>query len=261
MQDIRGRVQVHVPFLELRDRYLDTILREGLQPEISFGHAALDSCSRETFADMAETLRRAGRTVTFHAPFLDLRPGAVDPRIREATAARLDQVCDLVPLFRPRSVVFHPCFDPRYYPNLEEAWLEASLATWRRVLERLAPHDTLLCLENVYETRPGPLVRLFAGLASSRARFCFDTGHCQVLSQAPWEEWIDALGPHLGQVHLHDNHGRWDEHLPVGEGDFPFASFFARLQADRIQPIWTLEAHSVEHLRRSLEGLARHWEA
>ena len=45
-------------------------------------------------------------------------------------------------------------------------------------------------------------------------------------------KWVDSLGDHLGEIHLHDNHGTADEHLPVGEGTFPFKELMRLLSIE-----------------------------
>jgi sugar phosphate isomerase/epimerase len=255
MQDILKQIYAHVPFALLRDRYLDFIIGKGIRPEISFSHAALDSFGRDDFAAVAGRLQDAGVAVTLHAPFIDLRPGAVDPEIRRVSVRRIEQVFTLAPLFRPGIVVCHPAFDPRYYISQEDAWLEQSLLTWRHFEGLAREAGTRIALENVYETHPSQLRPLLASLDPDVIRFCFDTGHGNAFSQAPMEEWMDELGEFLGHVHLHDNAGRTDEHLPVGEGTFPFARFFERLRVLPGRPTLTVEAHSERNLWRSLENI------
>jgi sugar phosphate isomerase/epimerase len=255
MQAILKQVHAHIPFPLLRDRYLDFIIGKGIRPEISFSHAALDSFGQDAFAEVADRLRDADVPVTFHAPFIDLRPGAVDPEIRRVSVRRIEQVFALVPLFRPRLVVCHPAFDPRYYISQEDAWLEQSLLTWRHFEGLARETGTRIALENVYETHPSQLRPLLAALDPAVTCFCFDTGHGNAFSEAGMGEWMDEMEGFLGHVHLHDNAGRTDEHLPVGEGNFPFPGFFERLRALPRRPLLTVEAHSERNLWRTLGNL------
>jgi sugar phosphate isomerase/epimerase len=255
MQDILKKIQIHMPFSMLQDKYLPMVLRERINPEISFNHETLDRFRPDDYRKVADTLLAAGLTTTIHAPFMDLRPGALDPKIRRATVDRLRQVFDLAPHFRPRSIVCHPSFDGRYYVSTEAQWLEHSIDTWKPFLALAETMDTLIALENVYETDPHILKELLRSLHSPRICFCFDTGHFNAFAKAPLEDWISQLGPLIGQLHLHDNHGITDEHLPPGEGNFPFRDLFGKLRAMGRRPIITLEAHSEKHLRRSLENI------
>ena len=117
---------------------------------------------------------------------------------------------------------------------------------------------TQIALENVYEGDPGLLGPLLDTFRESQyICFCFDTGHFNAFSTSSLEEWMDALGSRIGQIHLHDNHGSADEHLPVGEGTFPFQRFFELLKKKGVRPIVTLEPHTQEDLWRTLENIRR----
>jgi len=244
-----------MPFKMLWDTYLPVLVKERINPEIGFNHESLDRFRPADFKKMAAAISDAGLTTTIHAPFMDLRPGALDPRIRQVTVDRIRQVFDLAPDFRPRSIVFHPSFDERYYVSTEALWLENSVTTWQAFLPLAEEMGTLIALENVYETEPGPLKALLQSFTSTSMRFCFDTGHFNAFAKAPLDEWIRELGPLTGQLHLHDNHGATDEHLPVGEGNFPFHDLFRKLADIGQQPIITLEAHSEKHLWQTLENI------
>lgn len=255
-QDILRNVQVHVPFHRLRDGHLDMVIRERINPEISFTQPVLDNGARDDFRRVADALREAGLTVTFHAPFMDLRPGAVDPKIRQVTVERLQQVFDLIPCFRPKSIVCHPSFDERYYVSADQVWLKNSIATWGPFLSLAEETDTRIAFENVYETGPRQLKMLLDAFPSPHACLCFDVGHFNVFSsRAPLREWLETLGPRIGQLHIHDNNGAADEHLAVGEGNFPFRDLFRFIHARDMNPIITLEAHSEENLRQTVENI------
>ncbi|MCD6487538.1 MAG: sugar phosphate isomerase/epimerase [Syntrophobacterales bacterium] len=258
MREILKKVQVNMPFTMLVDGYLDVILKEKINPEVGLDCFALDRYSRNEFRDVADLLHGAELSITLHAPFFDLRPGAIDRKIRDVTIERLRQVFDLVPLFRPRSVVCHAAFDERYYVSNEDVWLENSRDTWSRFVKTATAAGTKIAIENVYETSPKFLSLLLGTFKESQSIcFCFDTGHFNAFSQSPLEEWMNVLGSRIGQIHLHDNNGVTDEHNPVGEGTFPFLWFFELLKRKNVQPIITLEPHTEENLWRTLEGIKR----
>jgi len=255
MGEILKKIQVHVPFYLLQERMLPRVLGEGINPEIGFSYRDLDRFQEADYRETAGRLSDSGLSVTFHAPFMDLRPGALDPRIRQVSLDRLRRVFDLVPWFRPRSVVCHASFDERYYASAEEQWLENSLATWRTLLECIRGTETIIVLENVYERTPETLKRLLNALNSPQARFCFDAGHANAFGDSPLGLWINALGDLLAEIHIHDNRGKTDEHLPAGEGTFPFRELFAMVRERNFKPILTIEPHSEKDLGRMLESL------
>jgi sugar phosphate isomerase/epimerase len=255
MREILKKIQVHVPFHRLRNNLLPMIIREGINPEISFNHRDLDHFQPIDFRETADRLADAGLSVTFHAPFLDLRPGASDPKIREVTLDRLRRVFELTPLFRPRAIVCHPSFDENYYISGEKQWLAYSLDTWSHLLDYLQGTETFIAMENVYERGPQQVLPLLDALDPRLVRFCFDTGHANAFGSAPFGEWLEMLGDRLGEIHIHDNNGSIDQHLPVGEGNFPFQDLLALVRERELRPIFTIESHSETGLRRMLENM------
>jgi len=254
MRHIVDQVHAHMPY-HLLPRHLDRILQERLNLEIYFHHWVLDDLDKRQCRDTAKRLTEAGLKITFHAPFLDLRPGALDEKIRRACVDRLKEAFDLAPYFHPLKIVCHAGFDERYYVFGEDLWLESSIKTWEELLVPAENYGTLIALENTYEQSPEMLRRLFDALDSERVCFCLDVGHFNVYSYEPLSRWLDRLGPYLRHLHLHDNFGRQDEHLPVGKGTFPFAELFAMLKRKKIKPTVTLEAHKPEHLWHSIRNI------
>jgi sugar phosphate isomerase/epimerase len=260
MDELKKDVQVNIPFTMLWNSYLERILEEDLNPEIGLDATALENFNRDDFRKVAEKLRERGLVVTLHGPFIDLSPGSPDPQIRDLTRRRYEQVAELVPLFRPMTVVCHAGYEARRYGFLGEAWYQNSLKMWHWLAHRLNNEGTKLMLENVFEDDPEDLKTLFGNLDPEKVGFCLDVGHCSAFSSTPVENWIHCLGPYIGQLHLHDNFGRKDDHLCLGKGNIDFKGFFSLLMETlEGQPIVTLEPHREEDVRPTLAYLAEVW--
>ncbi|HRT71605.1 MAG TPA: TIM barrel protein, partial [Syntrophales bacterium] len=130
-----------------------------------------------------------------------------------------------------------------------------TLFRWTLGVRYQGLRDTTIALENVYEKTPHQLCRLFRGLDAANLIFCFDAGHFNAFSNRSFEQWMEELGPFLGQLHLHDNSGVADEHLPVGDGNFPFARLFSTVEEMKVRPIITLEPHTEENFWKTLKNL------
>jgi len=260
MGNLRHRVQVCVPFTRLREELLDHFTRQRLNPEIGIDAAAIERCSPQDFACVADVLHRHGLTVTLHAPFVDLSAGSTDPAIRAVTRRRFEEVLNLVPLFRPRTVVAHAGYDWQRYEYFRKTWLENSVEFWGWVAESLNRIGSRLMLENVYEHHPGEMLEIFERLRLHNVGLCLDCGHLTAFGRAPLEQWLDELGALIGQIHLHDNWGHKDDHLPMGQGRIDFVRLFALLKAERSRPpVVTLEIHQPHDVWASLEFLERLW--
>lgn len=258
--DLRNQVQINVPFSMLSESYLDYFIRNYLNPEIGFDAQTLDRCPVTLMEAVAGRLQEAGLTITFHAPFMDLSPGSPDSMIRDLTRRRLEQVVPLISLFKPLTVVCHTGYDRTRYWHIRELWLKNSLDIWSGIAGEIQSRGARMMLENVYEASPDDMAELLENLKGLGVGFCLDCGHQAVFGKAPIEDWIDRLGPYLGQLHLHDNCGVQDEHLALGRGCIDFARLFHLIAAGVPgRPVVTLEPHREEDLWPGLEYLERIW--
>lgn len=253
-----NKFQVNIPFRMLWDTYLEKFLEYNLNPEIGLDADALDNFSFSDFKKIAKLFQSKDRRVTFHGPFIDLSPGSNDPEIRSVTKRRLEQVLEIVPLFKPASVVCHAGYDKSRYGFFREEWIEKCLEIWSWFGISLEKEGTRLMLENVYESGPDEILTIFQNLEKDNVGFCLDPGHTFVFGEASLESWIKVLGKYLGQIHLHDNNGKEDEHLALGTGSINFQPVFEFLKSDKKnRTIITLEPHDEESLWPSLEFLEK----
>ena len=80
-----------------------------------------------------------------------------------------------------------------------------------------------LMLENVPPENGTPLesIEYFSHVmkAVPALRFHLDVGHAFIENRMEGvRSYIDAFAERLAHIHMHDNHGKWDEHLPLGAG-------------------------------------------
>jgi sugar phosphate isomerase/epimerase len=231
------------------------VLECGFHLEIGLGGVDLDGLSTVDAEKTVSRLHAAGIRLSLHGPFWDLCPGSIDPLIRQVSRSRLQQLFELVPIFNPIQVVCHTGYDPRHHGQDWQRFLELSLATWEPVLEQAESLKVPLLLENVWEYGPELHQAVFARLPSPYLGFCLDVGHQHSFSRTPLMDWLAALITQLREIHLHDNHGNGDSHLPVGQGNIDFHSLFQFITERRATPLLTLEPHREPHLFESLRAL------
>ncbi len=244
---------IHAPFEILLEKF-DLIEQAKVNVEILFGANVLDTLDDSDLGRVKDWLNKNGLLCTFHAPFWDMSPGAADARIRQVTLERYLHIIQIAHELQPRCVVFHPGFDDIHTDkNQRERWLKNSVQTWGAVLKTSG--DLTLCVENVYQPEPSNLLALIQAIDSPRLGHCFDTGHFNLFSQCSLDEWFDKMGPYVREVHLHDNHGKKDDHLAIGEGIIDFDSLFNLLARRQIHPEFVLEAHSQEQAVLSISRM------
>jgi len=248
------RLHAHLPWLRCHE-HLAGILDLGLAPEIAFKGPELEELEPAHLEAVGRLIGSSGRRPTVHAPFFDLSPGAMEPLVREVTLRRLTQALQAAAHLGAHLMVVHPGYDRWRYPNLAGAWADHAARTFEPLLTLAEAYDCRLVLENIYEETPGTLTALLDRLDSPWFGHCFDIGHWQLFGRESQEHWLAAVVPRLLHLHLHDNHGQGDDHLPVGEGIIDFAPLFQALAGMPASPSITLEAHNPEELQRSYTNL------
>jgi sugar phosphate isomerase/epimerase len=242
----------HIPWAQI-NTYLQQVLELGLVPEIAIKGPELDSIDPTQLRLISDQLAEKPVRPRIHAPFFDLNPGAIDPLVREISLKRLSQTLHFAQQLAADLVVIHPGVDKWRYPNLDDVWCDLAVESFRTLTEHAVTFDCRLAIENIYEETPDTLVKLVSEVASDSFGHCYDVGHWHLFGKRPMNEWLEKIGPRLLHLHLHDNHGRADEHLPVGDGTIDFSPLQAFLKQLSPKPSATLEAHSLEHLNRSLD--------
>ena len=237
--------------------FLSTIADDAVQTAREFGLGVelaqfclaenMDKTPPDVQASLDAALEVPRRVL--HAPFAELCPAAIDPLVREIAKQRFLQAAALAKRYGAEKMVVHSGFIPLvYYP---EWFAPQSAAFWREFLNDV--DGLTLCVENVMETSPDALRQIAEQVNDPRLRICFDVGHafCQSGDLAPW---LDALAPYSSHVHLHNNHGSFDEHLGLPDGTLDMAAVIRQLEALAPQATYTLEVRSA---RASVEWLLK----
>lgn len=241
----------HVPWAQI-ETYLDRVLEMDLIPEIAIKGPQLDELDQVLLKDVSQTLADYNLRPYVHAPFFDLNIGALDPAIRQVSQQRLSQSLAFANQLNASVMIIHPGVDKWRYPNLEQTWLNNAKVSFQALTEQAAVADCRLAVENIYEDTPALLVQLVEEIGSEWFGHCFDVGHWHLFGKLAMAEWLDAIAPHLVHLHLHDNHGKADDHLPLGKGSIDFTPLQCKLVQMSSLPSMTLEAHTAEDLGQSL---------
>lgn len=107
-------------------------------------------------------------------------------------------------------------------------------------------------------TESKELNRLIDQVDEENLKIVFDIGHCHHTGHDIVEDVLEA-GKRLKHLHLHDNRGDGDSHLPIGEGDIDYKAFTQALQTVGYQGLYMMELSHCdpENLRVSRERLMK----
>lgn len=249
-------VQVHVPYGVLLERF-DELLGKNINPEVLLDGDALDNATPYDLSRIRESFGAKGLSITIHGPYLEINPGAADEDMRLKTVERYRKVFKAASYLKPINIVLHAGYHPRKYHGDASLWLAQSMKTWPEFVAEAERLGVTIAVENIFERSPETLVTLVETIDSPNLRLCLDSGHLSAFARGDMDEWVSALGPYLAEVHLHDNTGNADEHLPIGEGSIDFGRLITLIEKYAPDPVYTIEPHGEGAIERGVEAITR----
>lgn len=178
-----------------------------------------EETDRQVKEDIAKA--HAGR-MTFHAPFNELHPAAIDYKIRDIAYERYERAYQLArSQYGLNKMIVHSGYMPHVYYKVWHH--ERSLEFWTKYMSD-KPKDFKICVENVLEDEPYMMAKLAEELNQPNVKLCLDIGHANCISSVPIEEWIRVMGPYTAHLHIHNNNGDHDYHNALPDGTIDMAA-------------------------------------
>lgn len=255
-KSMKPAIFVHTPAHLLENR-LAFLLNRNLQPEVACQEVSIEQLDLASLKDCAQQLADKNLATTLHAPFSGFNPGSAKKRLQKAAHSLCQQSLQLAEVISASRVVFHPGIPYQATEKVQQKWLQNALGFWPDYIEQAARIGTQICMENIYESSSEVYRQLFAELGSDHFTHCFDIGHWNIFADEPLQQWFETLGRHVTHLHLHDNLGQNDQHLPIGTGNIDFSALLEQLATLPSLPSMTLEAHTLPELEKSLLSLSR----
>ncbi|MHB0867843.1 MAG: sugar phosphate isomerase/epimerase family protein [Chloroflexota bacterium] len=170
------------------------------------------------------------------------------PRVREAVEQHLIEYIELAAKLKAEYLVIHCGV---HFSQFMDETFTALLTTFRKAVEVAEQLDVPMVIENMNRLHPDceinylgttieELKMVFDAIDSPYLGLALDVGHAHLLPGGV-DSFIDAFGPKLGGLHLHDNDGVLDRHWAMGSGTIDWPSLFARLDKMSYQGGYTIE--------------------
>ena len=180
--------------------------------------------TRDSWRDYLELLESHSLRVTLHAPFSDLNIGSLNGKIRRVSIEVLRETLEVASVLGALAVTVHPghCSPvSRRYRMDYNMTHRGSLMELEKLAEE---HGVSVGVENMPNfpildaQTPERLAELLEGI---NLGVTFDVGHLNTTTR-DFEGFLRTFRGRIVSVHLHDNSGKLDEHLPPGDGTVPW---------------------------------------
>lgn len=250
---VTKNIFINAPY-ELVEPNLKRIVSLNVGLEIYLENNLLEDLKEEQVKELSKKLKENGIPCTCHAPYMDLSPGGQDRKIRSITVEKLKKALVVAGLLEAKTIVCHPGYDKWHFDGNVDLWFKNSILTWTEVLKEKAENLYVL-IENVFEETPETLIELIKYF-KRKLFFCFDTGHFNLFSNTSLNEWLYPLKEWIKEFHLHDNYGTNDDHMPIGEGSFPFRELKEFIKGLSQREIYfVVEPHEESYVLESIKKI------
>ncbi len=209
-----------------------------------------------TLEDVRNIQKTTNLELTLHLPFSDLNSGTLNPGIRHEVLKQMMDNIELASDFVELAVV-HPGYLSPYGSLFPERAWQANIDALQLVCDFAADHGILVALENmpdvpgVFGKCPQEILRMTGEVSCENIGFTFDVGHANTMGLT--DDFLRGCAEMVSHVHLHDNMGKKDEHLPVGKGTVDWKTVMHGLS--NFKGIFVTEVGSIEDGVESLEFL------
>jgi sugar phosphate isomerase/epimerase len=167
---------------------------------------------------------------SIHAPISDVNIAALSERIREAATLEIIASMEHAIALNADTITFHPGFMSMVVPNQEAKAIEKAKRSIRTIDRLMKEFGITAAMENM------PSIKFMIGMTAKEMfemvdgtdmKICFDIGHANTVNQI--DEMIDLLGDRIKNIHIHDNNGKNDDHMTIGDGQIDFTKVLKKL--------------------------------
>lgn len=189
-----------------------------------------------------------------HASSIGVNFASLNPILRKASEETVLRAVRFAAEIHAELIVTHVGRLSRDYSEkyLDKA-LEKAINSLKRINIFSKDLGVILTIENDHKERD----HILAGYAEQikflvenvGCKLTFDVGHANTFGKP--ERFAELLREHILNIHLHDNDGLKDSHLPLGRGKINFKEVFRKIGVHPNLPM-VLECHSLKWLEESL---------
>ena len=217
---------------------------------------------RDRKREVLETLSRLELGVVCHLPTFISTADLTDS-IREASLNEVMDSLEVAASIQPLKVVLHPSHIAGLGLAVSSLAWQYAMASLEAIVRRAHQLGLCVCIENMFPqshslVNPEDFVGILERFPT--LNLTLDTGHAHIgdAEEKRCLEFIQRFPGRIGHLHINDNFGREDSHLPVGAGTVDFRRIAKALRERGYNDTATLEvfSHDRDYLKISMEKIS-----
>ena len=207
----------------------------------------------------ADTLASFNLKYSIHAPFMDVNIAALQEKSRINSIKQIKESIDLANEIDAEAVVVHPglatflankYFLDTVYELANESIKE--IGNYGREMGVLTTIENMPAFDGMLYQNMDDLNELLVSLDMSMT---LDIGHANHVGYSPDEMIFDSIK----HIHMHDNFGDDDAHLPFGEGSIDLKRIVNNLESKNYNGIYIIEVNDIDSIKKSYEYMKKNF--
>jgi len=191
-----------------------------------------------------------------HAPNIDVNLASVNPLLKGASKKTVLKALSFAASLDAELLVSHVGRLSRDHPQrLVRKATKNVIDSLRRINKVSNDLGIVFTIENDHKSNDYVLAgyseQINFLIENVGCKLTFDIGHANTIGKI--ENFTKLLHKFIANVHLHDNNGREDEHLPIGKGSIDFIGVFRRMKDWRSEKPLIIECHSFAGIKESID--------
>ena len=207
----------------------------------------------------SEILESYNLKYSIHAPFMDVNIASPQDQSRLNSIAQIKSSIDLANEINAEAVVVHPglisFLANKYFKKEVYEFANQSIKEIGDYAKNLGVMATIENMPNFESMIYQNIVDLNQLLVENEMHMTLDIGHANHVGYAPDEMIFDSIK----HVHVHDNLGDDDSHLPLGEGSIDLKYIINTLESKNYDGIYILEVNDYDSIKKSYEYMKKNF--
>ena len=206
-----------------------------------------------------ESLESFNLKYSVHAPFMDVNIAALQEKSRLNSIMQIKESIDFANKINAEAVVVHPGLATflanKYFLDTVYEFANESIreiGDYGRDLGVLTTIENMPTFDGMLYKNMNDLNDLLVSLDMSMT---LDIGHANHAGYSPDEMIFDSIK----HIHMHDNFGDDDAHLPLGEGSIDLKRVVNNLESKNYDGIYILEVNDYDSIKKSYEYMKKNF--
>ena len=192
---------------------------------------------------------------SIHAPFYDINIASVNPGILKESLRQLKKIIGWTDYLPADRIILHTGKTVSQSEFVMEKVREIIFNSIEELIEEAVSKNIELLIENIGLNKydfDNNIEELKNIINKFDLNMCLDVGHANIA----WgnETNIREMAKHVRQLHVSDNFGEYDQHLPVGDGNIDWIAYKDLLENNPI----IHEIQCLDNQRRRKGGCIQH---